>query len=79
MLKTVPSRGLILRLFGVSLVVARSVGRTYRMGGRLLSCSFSHSESFSPLGLLRVVLIFGVLPESGTKLKSFECRSQWNL
>jgi hypothetical protein len=57
MLKTVPSGSLILRLSGASLVVTRSIGGTYGMGGRLLSCPFLHSESFSPLGLLRAVLI----------------------
>ncbi len=59
MLKMVPLGSLILRLSGASLVVTRSVGRTYGMGGQLLSCSFLHSKSFNPLGLLilRMVLI----------------------
>jgi hypothetical protein len=57
MLKTIPSGSLILRLSGASLVVAKSIGGTYGMGGLLLSCSFLHSKFLSPLGLLRVVLI----------------------
>jgi hypothetical protein len=57
MLKTETSGSLIFRLCGSSLVVMRSVGGMYRMGSRLLSCPFLHSESFNPLGAFRVVLI----------------------
>ncbi len=58
-LMTVPLGSLILRLSGISLVVTGSVRGTYGMGGRLLSCLFLHSKSFSPLGLSRLVLILG--------------------
>jgi hypothetical protein len=58
MLKMVPSGSLTFRLSKDSLmVVTRSVGGSYGMGGQLLSCSFLHSESFKPLGLLRMVVI----------------------
>jgi hypothetical protein len=57
MLKTEASGSLIFRLCGYYMVVMRSVGGTYGTGGRLLSCPFSHLESFNPLGALRVVLI----------------------
>jgi hypothetical protein len=57
MLKTVPLGSLILRFSDDSLMVTRSVGGIHGMGGRLFSCPFSHSKSFSPLGLLRMVVI----------------------
>jgi hypothetical protein len=57
MLKMVPLGSLIFRLCDASLVVTRSVGGTYRTGGRLLVCPFLHSESFGPLDIMRVVLI----------------------
>ncbi len=57
MLKTVPSGNLILSLSDDSLVVTRSIGGIYRMGGQLLSFPFLHSESFGPLGLLKMVVI----------------------
>ncbi len=57
MLKTVPLGCLIVRVSCTSLVVTRSVCGTYRTDGWLLSFPFLHSESFSPLGVLRVVLI----------------------
>ncbi len=57
MLKMVPWGSLILRFSNDSLVVARSVGETYGMGGQLLSWPFLHSKSFSPLGLLMIVVI----------------------
>jgi hypothetical protein len=57
MLKMVLLGSLAFRLSKDSLVVARSVGGTYRMGGQLLSCLFLHSESFKPLRLLRMVVI----------------------
>ncbi len=57
MLKTVPLGSLILRLSDDSLAFARSIGGTYRMGCRLLSCPFLHSKSFSLSGLLRMVVI----------------------
>jgi hypothetical protein len=57
MLKMVSSRSFIFRLAGASLMVTRFVGGTYGMGDQLLSCPFSHLESFSPSWVLRVVLI----------------------
>jgi hypothetical protein len=57
MLKMVTLGTLILRFSGDSLVVTRSVRKTYGKGGRLLSCPFLHSKSFSPSGLLRMVVI----------------------
>jgi hypothetical protein len=55
--KRVPLGSLILRLSSTSLVVIRSVRRTYRMGSRLLSYPLLYSKSFSPSGLLKMVLI----------------------
>ncbi len=48
---------LTFRLSKDSLVVTRSVGETYWMGGQLLICLFSYSESFKLLGLVRMVVI----------------------
>ncbi len=61
--KMVPSRSLTFRLSYDSCVVTKSEGGKYGVGGQLLSSPFSHSESFKPLGFLRMVVIFGVLPE----------------
>ncbi len=55
--KTVPSGSLTFILSGDSLVVTKSVGVMYRMGGQLLSCPFFHSESFNSLRMLRMVVI----------------------
>jgi hypothetical protein len=57
MFKMVPLGSLIFRVSGTSLVVTKSIGGTYETSGRLLSCPFLHSESISPSGVLRVVLI----------------------
>jgi hypothetical protein len=57
MLEMVPLGSLILRFSDDSLVVTRYIGGTYWKCGQLLSCPFIHSESFSPLGLLRIVVI----------------------
>jgi hypothetical protein len=57
--KTVPSGSLIFRFLDgtITIVVSRSVGGRYGMGGQLLSWPFSHSASFSPPDFLRMVLI----------------------
>jgi hypothetical protein len=57
MLKTIPLGSFIFRLSGAYLMATKSVGGMYRISGQLLSCPFLHSESFSPLGVLRVVFI----------------------
>ncbi len=53
----VPSENFTLILSKDSLVVVRSIGETYGIGGQLLSCPFLHSESLNLLGLLRMVVI----------------------
>jgi hypothetical protein len=62
-LKMVPYECLTFRLSDDFFLVTRSVGGTFRMGGQLLSCPFSHSEFFKPFRALEDGNHFGVLPE----------------
>ena len=55
--KTAPSASLTLSIPVLSLVSSRSVGGTYRIVGRFPKCPFLHLDSFSPSGVLEVVLI----------------------
>ncbi len=79
MLKMVSLGSLILRLTGASLVVTRSIGRTYWMSGKLLSYHFLALQIFQSLGALEGGTHLGVLPECGNQHESFEQRSWWNL
>ncbi len=56
-LRQVSSGSLTIKTWGSSLEITRSILGTHETDGRLLSCSFLHSEFFKLSGDLRVVLI----------------------